>query len=227
MRLFLFSSGSALPTIVKRAGEQVAGISQPVLGVIPAAQIDQLAQAERFATAFAGVATLRFLDLEALDDAAFAAALAGCRAVYVPGGNTYLLSQRFHRHHFMATFAQAVCAGLPLLGSSAGTVFCGPNMLTTNDWNVFATTAFDGLGLTPYNFNVHFVLPPPEESESRDFRIRQYIQVNRRPVLALEEACYLDWSDTAVLVRGATAWHYTVAGDRIPLAPGSTVAPRG
>ena len=50
-------------------------------------------------------------------------------------------------------------------------------MLTTNDWNVFHTTEFDGLGLTPYNFNVHFTLPPPTEHESRDFRIRQYIAV--------------------------------------------------
>jgi dipeptidase E len=223
MQLYLFSSGSALPTIVQRTGEHLAGAAQPTIALIPAASVDQQATVERLSPSFAPLGTLRVIDLDTTDDVRFAADLAASEVIYVPGGNTYLLARRMHRGNFMRLLVEAVRAGTPLLGSSAGTVFCGPNMLTTNDWNVFATTTFDGLGLCPCNFNVHFTLPPPEESESHDFRIRQYITANHNPVLALEEACYLDWSDTQVRVEGATAWHYTVDGARRPLAPGSTV----
>ena len=65
----------------------------------------------------------------------------------------------------------------------------------------------------------------PKSRDRRDFRIRQYITANHNPVLALEEACYLDWTDSQVRVEGATCWHYTVGGDRRPLAPGSFLPP--
>jgi peptidase E len=227
MQMYLFSSGSQLAVLAQRMAAVLAGVPDPVIGWIPAASLDYSAYQERAHAAFDPLGALRIIDLDTTAGAsAVAADIAACHALWIPGGNTYLLAKRMHRHKAMRTVREAVRRGLPLFTASAGTVFCGPNMLTTNDWNVFGTTRFDALGLCPTNFNVHFTLPPPEESESRDFRIRQYIAVNRRPVLALEEACYLDWTDTTVTVQGATCWRYTVDGDRQPLAPGATFAPQ-
>jgi peptidase E len=225
MQIYLFSGGGdgIMPVMAERAAAALAGRPRGTIAYIPAASVRPPDYwRDLWAGAFAAVGDLRTIDLDTTDAPAFAVALAGCAAMLVPGGNTYLLSRRMHRYGAMRTLADAVRAGTPLITRSAGTVFCGPNMLTTNDWNVFGTTEFDGLALSPYNFNVHFTLPPPEESESRDFRIREYIAVNARPVLALEETCNLEWGDAEVRVHGATAWLYTTAGERRPLAPGAT-----
>lgn len=228
MHIHLFSGGgdAIMPTMAARAAERLSGVPHPVLAYIPAASVRPPDHwYDLWAGAFAPVGALRLIDLDTTDAPTFAADLAACQAVLVPGGNTYLLAQRMHRHRAMAILAAAVRAGLPLITRSAGTVFCGPNMLTTNDWNVFGTTEFDGLGLSPYNFNVHFTLPPPDEPESREFRIREYIAFNRRPVLALEETCHLEWTDRAVIVHGATCWRYNTEGDREALPPGSRFSP--
>ena len=229
MQLYLFSGGgeAILPTMAQRCAEAVADVAQPVIAYIPAASVrpptDRL---DLWTAAFATVGPLRVIDLDTTDAARFAADLAACAAVLVPGGNTYLLARRMHRlPEIIPTLVAAVRGGLPLITRSAGTVFSGPNMLTTNDWNVFGTTQFSGLGLSPYNFNVHFTLPPPDESESRDFRIREYMAVNGNPVLALEERCNLAWTASAVQVHDGTAWHYTPDGGRRPLPPGSRFTP--
>lgn len=214
-----------LDDIAARVAAQVRGVQGPVVGWIPAASVDYAPHVERVQAAFAPVGALRLIDLDGTNAARFAADVAACHALFVPGGNTYLLAQRMQHHRAVATMQAAVRGGVPLFTVSAGTVFCGPNMLTTNDWNVFGTTEFSSFGFCPSNFNVHFTLPPPDESESRDFRIRQYISVNRNPVLALEELCNLEWTDTEVRVHGATAWLYTVDGERRALPPGSTFSP--
>jgi peptidase E len=228
MHLHLFSGGgdAIMPIMAARARERLAGIPQPVIAYIPAASVRPPAHwLNLWTTAFAGIGVLRLIDLDATDAATFAADLAAAHLVLLPGGNTYVLSRRMHRQRVVAILAGAVRGGLPLITRSAGTVFCGPNLLTTNDWNVCGATEFDGLSLCPYNFNVHFTLPPPDEPESRDFRIREYIAFNQRPVLALEETCNLEWTDTEVRVHGATCWRYTTAGDRERLPPGSLFPP--
>ncbi len=229
MQLYLFSGGgdAILPTMAQRAAQATAGMIRPIIGYIPAASVRPPTYwHDLWTAAFAAVGPLRVIDLDTTDTAAFAADLAACAAVLVPGGNTYLLARRMHRlPEIIPSLVTAVRGGLPLITRSAGTVFSGPNMLTTNDWNVFGTTQFSGLGLSPYNFNVHFTLPPPDEPESRDFRIREYMAVNRHPVLALEERCNLAWMDGEVQVHDGTAWRYTPDGDRQPLPPGSRFTP--
>ncbi|MDQ2808542.1 MAG: Type 1 glutamine amidotransferase-like domain-containing protein [Chloroflexota bacterium] len=225
MQLYLFSGGGAaiLSTMAQRCAAAVAGVTQPVIAYIPAASVQPPAYwLDLWTAAFAAVGSLRLIDLDTSDATGFAADLAGCAAVLVPGGNTYLPARRMHRlPQTIPTLVAAVRGGLPLITRSAGTVFSGPNMLTTNDWNVFGTTQFSGLGLSPYNFNVHFTLPPPDEAESRDFRIREYVAVNGNPVLALEERCNLAWTDGEVQVHDGRAWRYTPDGDRQLLPPGS------
>ena len=60
-------------------------------------------------------------------------------------------------------------------GSSAGSNIAGPDILTTNDWNVVALDRFEALGLVPFNINPHYRETDPvmaSSSETRDDRIR-------------------------------------------------------
>ena len=76
------------------------------------------------------------------------------------------------------------------MGSSAGSNVAGPNILTTNDWNVVGLTAFEALGLVPFNVNPHYLETDPAMapgSETRDMRIAEYHVVRDNPVVGIEE----------------------------------------
>src|SRR5205823_9387348 len=95
--------------------------------------------------------------------------------------------------------------GMPYVGSSAGSNVAGPNILTTNDWNVVALDRFDALGLVPFNINPHYKETDPAMapgSETRDDRIAEYHVVNANPVVGLEEGSWLEASDGVVTTAG-------------------------
>ena len=120
----------------------------------------------------------------------------------VPGGNTYALLNRLAQSGLLAALREQVRDGLPYVGSSAGANIAGPNILTTNDWNVVGSTHFNSLGLVPFNINPHYVERASSDaphSETRDLRIREYHQIWSNPVVAVEETAVLRVVDTRVL----------------------------
>src|SRR3954451_5276841 len=121
MYLHLYSGGSVtlLDTIAARVAEQVKGVAQPIIGYIPAASLDYLATWERVEQASAAVGTLRVIDLDQTDTAGAAAAIAASHALFMPGGNTYLLAQRMHRTAALQPLRDAVRGGTPLFTVSA------------------------------------------------------------------------------------------------------------
>jgi dipeptidase E len=127
-------------------------------------------------------------------------------ALFVGGGNTYHLLARLHASHLLEAIRVRVRHGMPYLGSSAGSNVAGPNILTTNDWNVDGTARFEGLGLVPFNINPHYketdaVMAP--FSETRDERIGQYLAVHPNPVAGIEEQTLVRWEDGTGTVLGA------------------------
>ena len=113
------------------------------------------------------------------------ATLAAADALFVGGGNTYALLAR--------------------IGSSAGGNVAGPNILTTNDWNVVALDAFEALGLVPFNINPHYLEADPAMapgSETRDTRIAEYHAVHANPVVGIEEGTLLRVEAGVATVRG-------------------------
>jgi dipeptidase E len=81
----------------------------------------------------------------------------------------------------------------------------GPNILTTNDWNVVGLDRFEALGLVPFNINPHYVERSSSDapnSETRDHRIREYHQVHHNPVVAIQETAVLRIVDTRVTIVG-------------------------
>jgi dipeptidase E len=206
VRIFLHSGGplgpvgrAALPAFL-RARTRVAFVTAANLH-------DEMAYFERIRAALeppppdgAGlrVLHLRWNDrpLETLDRA---------EALFMGGGNTYALLQRLAASGLLAAIRARVTGGMPYMGASAGSNVAGPNILTTNDWNVVALDRFDALGLVPFNINPHYRETDPVMaafSETRDDRIREYHVVNANPVLGLEEGSWVIAEDGAVTAHG-------------------------
>ena len=132
--------------------------------------------------------------------------LAQAEALFMGGGNTYALLKRLRKAVLLAAIRERVHAGMPYLGASAGSNVAGPNILTTNDWNVVALDRFDALGLVSFNINPHYKETDPTMapgSETRDDRIAEYHVVNSNPVVGLEEGALVRVEDGVVTGRGS------------------------
>jgi dipeptidase E len=126
-------------------------------------------------------------------------------SILVGGGNTYVLLKRLHETGLLEEVRQRVLAGIPYVGVSAGGNIAGPNILTTNDWNVVGSTVFEGLELVPFNVNPHYVGRGTSEGptgESRDDRIHEYHLVRSNPVIGLEEEGVVSVSDGEIVSLG-------------------------
>jgi dipeptidase E len=153
--------------------------------------------------------------------------LTGVEALFMGGGNTYALLGRLRVSGLLTAIRERVAAGMPYAGASAGSNVAGPNILTTNDWNVVALDRFEALGLVPFNINPHYRETDPvmaPYSETRDDRIREYHVVNANPVLGLEEGAWVIVED-GVATTGGTARVklFRRAADPVWYAPGSRV----
>jgi dipeptidase E len=138
-------------------------------------------------------------------------------AILIAGGNTYALLKRLSESGLLEVLRERIRDGLPYIGSSAGSNVVGPNILTTNDWNVVALTHFESLGLVPFNINPHYIERAASDaphSETRDFRIEEYHRVWDNPVVALEERVVLKVIDTTVSIIGKGNAKVFVKGDK-------------
>ena len=206
MRVLLHSGGPLGP-VGRAALPRFLGSRRRVAFVTAANLFDEPGYFERVRAALAPpppegagltVLHLRWNDrpLEALEES---------EAVFMGGGNTYALLRRLRASGLIEAIRARVRAGLPYMGASAGSNVAGPNILTTNDWNVVGLDRFDALALVPFNINPHYKETDPAMapySETRDDRIREYHAVNDNPVVGLEEGSWLVVEDGRVTVDG-------------------------
>jgi dipeptidase E len=204
MRLLLISN-SGRP-FLEHCREQIAAFLSPIrsLAYMTAARLeDEDGQYNRAVDALNPVGiTVEHLRLS--EDAP--KRLGETSAIFVGGGNTYALLSRLRAARILSILRRRVRAGLPYVGTSAGANICGPNILATNDWNVVGTSRFDALGLVPWTINPHYLETDPAmapTSETRDERIREYLQVNANPVIGIEENTALRIENGRATVRGA------------------------
>ena len=106
-----------------------------------------------------------------------------------------------------------------MVSFSAGTVLCGPNILTSKDMNTVESPHFSGLNLTPFNFSCHY----PEDETGRlekDEWLAEYHVFHENPVILLADGAYLrvDGKKTP-LVQGQ-AWILRKGQEKQKLAVG-------
>lgn len=167
---------------------------------------------------FAPLGRVAVLDFAPEKAAETRAALERCGAVYISGGNTYLLNHRLHESGLFAPLREMALAGLPLVGFSAGAVLCGPNILTTHDINMLPTTHFYGLDLIPFNLVAHYPETDPGRDDEDDW-LSDYHAAHANPILALENDGYARWDGERLeYVRGG-AWILEAGQGRRRLGP--------
>ena len=129
--------------------------------------------------------------------------------VFVTGGNTFRLVDKLQKTGLDKAIRKKVRAGMPYMGSSAGTNVACPTMMTTNDMPIIKPASFDAIGLVPFQINAHYFAGAfqydddddgkgnyiPYAGETRDDRLIQFQEEEAIPVLGLRES-------TALRVRG-------------------------
>ncbi|MCU1245647.1 MAG: peptidase dipeptidase [Acidobacteria bacterium] len=163
-----------------------------------------------------GLEVLQVGDVRDLDDA---------EAVFVGGGNTFRLLRTLHRRSLVEPIRELVRAGMPYLGSSAGTNVAAPTIKTTNDMPIVEVPSLDGFGFVPFQINPHYLDPSPASThmgETREERISDYLEENDIPVIGLREGSALRAEQGSVrLVGERTARLFRRGQPPAELAPGA------
>jgi len=131
-----------------------------------------------------------------------AANVARAEAIFIGGGNTFRLLKALHDSGLIAPIRDRVLAGMPFIGTSAGTNVACPTIRTTNDMPIVEPPSLSALNLFPWQINPHYLDPNPSANnmvETREERLLQYLEENEAPVLGLREGCM-------VRVAGGEAW---------------------
>jgi dipeptidase E len=131
--------------------------------------------------------------------------LAACDAVFTGGGNSFRLLRTLQSSGLVEALRQAVAAGMPYLGASAGTNMACPTLRTTNDMPIVQPESFEALGLVPFQINPHYLDPDPvstHQGETRPQRIEEFLTENDVPVLGLREGSWLRVSGQLAVLGG-------------------------
>jgi dipeptidase E len=170
------------------------------------------------------------LELTGIEAAADArAAVRQADALFVGGGNTFLLLRELYATGLPELIRQRVMAGMFYMGASAGSNVAGLTIGTTNDMPVVFPPSLDALGLVPFNINPHYIDPDPKTThrgETRDTRINEFHVFNEQPVVALREGAWLRVGDGSVRLEGSGGARLFRPGvDSVELAPGASLNP--
>ena len=143
--------------------------------------------------------------------------IAQADAIYVGGGNSFLLIKELHERGLIEPIREAVRSGTPYLGVSAGANVACPSMMTTNDMPIAHPESFASLGIVPFQINPHYhpgkikFLDGDQLAdhfgESRDQRIAEFHRRFDTPVLGMWEGSFVHWDGKRGILRGkATAF---------------------
>lgn len=136
------------------------------------------------------------------------AAVEAAEAVFVGGGNTFRLLRALNDLGVLARLRARVLAGMPYIGSSAGTNVACPTIRTTNDMPIVEPVSLAALGLVRFQVNPHYFDPDPSSrhmGETREERLLQYLEENDVPVVGLREPSMLRIEDGSTTLLGAAS----------------------
>jgi dipeptidase E len=139
------------------------------------------------------------------------ASVATAEAVFCGGGNTFRLLKALAELDLVEPLRRRALEGMPYTGASAGSNLACPTVRTTNDMPIVEPPSLAALGLVPFQINPHYLDPAPDSThmgETRETRIREFLEENDVAVVGLREGSMLRVDDDSVLLKG-------VAGARI------------
>ena len=114
--------------------------------------------------------------------------------IFIGGGNTFRLLRDLYAFELIEPIRRRVAAGMPYMGTSAGSNAACPTLGTTNDMPITQPPSFEALDLVPFQLNPHYLDADPGSihmGETRDQRLAEYLEENERDVLALREGAML------------------------------------
>lgn len=126
-------------------------------------------------------------------------------AIFVGGGNTFLLVSQLYENNLMTVLSEVIKSGKPYLGCSAGSNITGVSMQTTNDMPIIYPPSFDTLGIITFNLNPHYLDPDVNSKhmgETRETRIKEFHAFNATAVLGLREGSWLEVSGNKITLKG-------------------------
>lgn len=147
-------------------------------------------------------------DLQSAHEIADAAeAVDKAEAVFIGGGNTFRLLKGLYDFELLLPIRRKVAAGMPYIGSSAGSNVSCPTIKTTKDMPIVEPPSFNALGLVPFQISPHYQDPDPNSKhmgETQEERINQFLEENETPVVGLREGAMLRVDVGSVILRGVS-----------------------
>ena len=134
-----------------------------------------------------------------------ALAIEKAQAIFVGGGNTFVLLSQLYKYNLIPVLKETVTNGTPYLGTSAGSNICGLTIKTTNDMPIVYPPNFNALGLVAFNINPHYLDPNPDlkhMGETRETRIMEFHHFNTNPVIGLREGSWLLVKGHSMVLKG-------------------------
>ena len=132
-------------------------------------------------------------------------AIENSRAIFIGGGNTFVLVNELHRQDLFPALKKSIEEGALYFGTSAGSNITGINMKTTNDMPIVYPESFQTLGSIQLNINPHYQDPDPDskhKGETRETRIREFHTYNQLPVIGLREGSWLEVNGKDIILKG-------------------------
>src|SRR5262245_37307878 len=193
------------------------------IAFVPFALKDRAAYTEKLKTRFGELG----LELRGIGpDGEGRDALVAAEGVFVGGGNTFRLLRTLQWSGLLETLRQRAAEGMPYMGASAGTNLACPTIRTTNDMPIVEPDGFDALGLVPFQINPHYLDPDPASrhmGETREVRIREFLEENERTVLGLREGAWLRVEGDSCRLEGGSARIFRQGSDPEEAAPGTVL----
>src|SRR5262245_29977501 len=128
--------------------------------------------------------------------------------VFIGGGNTFRLLKALYDYGVLDPIRERVNAGMPYIGSSAGSNVAGPTIKTTKDMPIVQPPSFDALGLVSFQISPHYQDPDPNSThmgETQEERILQFLEENDMPVAGLREGAMVRVEGPEMTLKGSSS----------------------